>query len=491
MDWRVIGCFGVICVLVGVVGGCGPGSSSGKPSQEALERQQPWSAPALWAQAQDKLPATLTLYAAVDVRALRAHAVQGSLNAPNAQGRTLWAELGAFFEVQYGLKLLDASAAVFGLGDDGQMALWVQGPVDPARLNMRLVMMRGRTVYELKRPGQPSRWLVASLDGKSYALFSAASLVRDWMDQAPTLKAQWVSFEQAPEALAQLQLRVARGPWAKTLGLGQIREQDEVLLAGVLKPDGVTLRCQGPAPTLNKLEAALTMMRQSSFAQAQKLRDAAATAPMTQALGQLAQAHWTERLGSLLVPSPRAEASATMLELKLPALWRTEPLPSWAILSALAWESLERAREAGRTALAARRIADLQDRVEGYVLAHQRQGADKRWSCALPEPIGPTPQQRSCCAAHGGPSDESGQLCRADVSRWRQAGWDQIGFMLAEPDPFVYELERRDQEVILRLRGDADCDNVLSMYVASVRVRPTASGCEVERGPLLWRNTQD
>lgn len=483
MDRRVIWIGRIICGLGIFMLGCGHDPASRRPIEV---KAQPWSAPSLWSEAQDKLPAQLSLYAAIDVRALRAQASQGSLNAPNAQGRTLWAELGAFFEVQYGLKLLDASAVVFGLDINGEMALWVKGPVDPARLNMRLVMMRGRTVYELKRPGQPSRWLIANLNGKSYVLFSASSLVKAWLDQEAASKAQWVSFSEHPEAIAQLNLRVADDAWAKALGLG-LGDDDEVILTGVLKPDGVSLRCQAPATTLGKLEAALVMMRQNSFAQAQKLREAAAASPMSQALGQLAQAHWTERLGSLLTPTRADDA----LELTLPALWRTEPLPSWAMLSALAWESINHAQEAARTALAARRLADLQDRVEGYVLAHQRQGADKRWICALPESIGATPQQRSCCAAHGGPSDESGQLCRADVSRWSQAGWDQIGFMLSEPDPFVYELERFDQEVILRLRGDADCDNVLSMYVARVRVKPTATGCEVERGPLLWRNTQD
>lgn len=462
--------------------GCGT-----SPKARPVKAPAPLVLASVWDRARPNLPSGQAATLIFDLDWLRRLADQGALGR-GEPAQQLSGQLDGLFVSRYGLSLNQAKAIVVAVMPDGALAAWIDGPVDTARLNMRLVMMRGRTVYELKRPGQAAAWLIAGREGRAYTVFSDASLAKAWLDSASTspTPTPWLAASVLKRTSSPVQLVGRLEPAQLKSWLGAPFEAPVQLVAG-LSDEGIELHMLADAALLARAEALLSVLKAQLLKSAQGLRTRAQDSPLTDAALLTAQAHWAERVVSLLAPTKTDRA----LTLWLPPLWRTETLPTLSLLASLIQESYAQAEATARTALAQRRLDQLQGAVEGYVLAHQHKDAAGQWQCALPPALGPTPSQKSCCATLGGPADDSGALCSAQPDRWRQAGWDQLGFLLAEPDPFVYTLEVGAGQVTLTLRGDSDCDSVLSTYRAVVTVKAGPQGCIVERGPALWRNTKE
>ncbi len=116
--------------------------------------------------------------------------------------------------------------------------------------------------------------------------------------------------------------------------------------------------------------------------------------------------------------------------------------------------------------------------------------------CAFPASAPPVPAEDTCCVSRGGPEDVSGAGCRAGLAGWDAPEWGPM--RAAAPvgvvQPMTWSTVSRElapgvHELVIKARGDADCDGVRSTYQIRLLGRSVEGRCEVEVGPVLSRTT--
>lgn len=205
--------------------------------------------------------------------------------------------------------------------------------------------------------------------------------------------------------------------------------------------------------------------------------------PLTEAVLMVVTYHTFKEIGDAL--RPVLEGDILSLHVGMPSLDSVAPLSLSALVASIPMSVLDEGAGKADPAIEAKRHLRLMaeggrwfyenhtHQEEPKASSDQAQEGGEGEAAEPPAPVfyrrfpvsAPVSPAPSCCHEHGGLDENQNNLCDVKWSAWSSQGWSEIFFSLDQEHLFVYELVNngkrdREAELIIRAKGDRDCDGV-------------------------------
>jgi hypothetical protein len=476
----------VVCVAVCASGCAGWGSA--RPEVEP-ERGQDHAE--LLRQANVAVVASAYALATVDVERLKSRALERErgLLAPRRNGRVAWEDLGAWSQEVYGVDLNAFDAFTLVVAPETGAYVVARGEVDVAGIPGEQSARGGSVSYALGG----GAWVAITGAPRQWAFFPSRWSLEAWAaerraGQMGLSQGRLEAFEQDLGAVGP---RVAHAlvdvpAWELAGGqgaLGLTRAQAYIKGGDVVATFSGDEAARGAVRTqLRALaqqgEAIAAGLRQETLEE-ERIEEVAEMLVLAHVVDRLVEGHKVELVGEdVVVTAPRIlEDADAVLELMTGSLL----LESWT---------------QGKIEATGLAVEAQLNRMAAAATDHYTSSSSEAGACGFPASAPPVPAEDTCCASRGGPEDVSGEGCRAGLPGWDAPEWEPM--RAAAPvgvvQPMTWSTVSRElapgvHELVIKARGDADCDGVRSTYQVRLIGRSVGGRCEVEVGPVLSRTT--
>ena len=472
-----------VCVALGASGCVAWGSAR---AEAELERGQEHAE--LLREANVAVVSSAYAFVTVDVTRLKARALERDrgLLAPRRNGRVAWEDLGAWSQEVYGVNLNAFDAFTIVVAPETGAYIVARGNVDVAGIPGEQSTRGGSLSYAIGGRA----WMAVTGAPRQWAFFPSRWSLEAWAAERRSgqMGLSHARLEAFERSLGELGPRVAHGlldvpAWELAGGQGALGlARAQVYIKG----GDVVATFSGDEESRGAVRAQLRALAQQGEAVSATLRQRTLEEGRIEEVAEmLVLAHVVDRL----VEGYRVELSGEDVVVSVPRVLEDADAVLELMTGSLLLESW-REDTAQATGMA---VESRLNQMAAAAAEHYTSSSDVG-ACTFPASAPLVPAEDTCCASRGGPEDVSGGGCRAGLEGWDAPEWEPMraAAPVGEVQPMTWSTVSRElgagvHELVIKARGDADCDGARSTYQVRLIGRSVEGRCEGEVGPVLSR----